>query len=153
MRKSPNCQIKHIIRTQFLLIKTSEGHYKYDIDSIINEQVKFYSKLFTSEGWDETCGHNITQHLQEKLTTEEKGEFDSDVDSNEIVTGLKALKSNKSPGDDGIISEFYQLLSETIKEEFILLVCEIFKVKQLSKSQNRGVLTLLFKSGKRRKHL
>jgi len=31
-------------------IKTSEGHYKYDIDSIINKQEKFYSKLFTSEG-------------------------------------------------------------------------------------------------------
>ena len=57
------------------------------------------------------------------------------------------MKSNKSPGEDGIISEFSQLFWETIKDEFILLVCEIFKVKQLSKSQNRG--TLLFKSGKR----
>jgi len=84
-------------------IKTSEGHYKYDIDSIINEQVKFYSKLFTSEGWDETCGRNLTQHLQEKLTTEKKGELDSDVDYYEIVKVLKALKSNKSPGEDGII--------------------------------------------------
>ena len=88
-------------------IKTSEGHYKYDIDSIINEQVKFQSKLFTSEGWNNTCGRNLTQHLQEKLTIEEKGELDSDVDSNEIVKVLKVLKSNKSPGEDGIISEFY----------------------------------------------
>jgi len=43
------------------------------------------------------------------LTTEEKGELDSDVDYNEIVKVLKALKSNKSPGEDGIISEFNQL--------------------------------------------
>jgi type III secretory pathway lipoprotein EscJ len=50
---------------------------------------------------------NLTQHLQEKLTTEEKGELDSDVDSNKIVKVLKVLKSNKFPGEDGIISEFY----------------------------------------------
>jgi hypothetical protein len=29
-----------------------------------------------------------------------------------------------------------------------LLVCEIFNEKQLNNSQNRGVLTLLFKSGR-----
>ena len=69
-------------------IKTSEGHYKYDNDSMINEQVKFYSKLFTSEGWDETCWRNLTQHLQEKLTTEQKGELDSDV-----MILMKSLKS------------------------------------------------------------
>ena len=57
------------------------------------------------------------------FSTEEKGELDSDVDSNEIVKVLKALKSNKSPGEDGIISEFNQLFWETIKDEFILLVC------------------------------
>jgi hypothetical protein len=31
-------------------IKNTEGKYKYDIDSIIDEQIKFYSKLFTTEG-------------------------------------------------------------------------------------------------------
>ena len=125
-------------------IKTSEGHYKYDIDSIINEQVKFYSNLITSEGWDEARRRNLTQHLQERLTTEEKGELDSDVDSNEVVKVLKVFKSNKSPGENGIILEFYQFFGETIKDDFILIVCEIFKEKQLSKSQNRGVLTSLF---------
>ena len=33
----------------------TEGQYKYDIDSIIDEQIQFYSKLFTTEGWDEKC--------------------------------------------------------------------------------------------------
>jgi len=28
------------------MIKTSDGNYKYDIGSIMNEQVDFYSKLF-----------------------------------------------------------------------------------------------------------
>ena len=33
-------------------IKTTDGRYKYDIDSIKDEQVKFYSELFKSEGWE-----------------------------------------------------------------------------------------------------
>jgi hypothetical protein len=41
-----------------------------------------------------------------------------------IITGLtiskviKILKPNKSPGEDGIISEFYQLFWQDIKNEF-----------------------------------
>jgi hypothetical protein len=38
-------------------IKNTEGKYKYDIDSIIDEQITFYSKLFTTEGWDENSAN------------------------------------------------------------------------------------------------
>jgi hypothetical protein len=31
-------------------IKNTEGKYIYDIDSMIDEQIQFYSKLFTTEG-------------------------------------------------------------------------------------------------------
>jgi hypothetical protein len=44
-------------------IKNTEGKYKYDIDSIIDEQIKFYSKLFTTEGWDENSANKLTQHI------------------------------------------------------------------------------------------
>jgi hypothetical protein len=44
-------------------IKTTEGKYKYDInvDSIIDEQTTFYSKLFTTEGWDESSVNKLRQ--------------------------------------------------------------------------------------------
>jgi hypothetical protein len=41
-------------------IKTTDGNYRYDIDSIMNEQVDFYSKSFQSEGWDENSAHELT---------------------------------------------------------------------------------------------
>jgi hypothetical protein len=37
--------------------KNTEGKYKYDIDSIIDEQIQFYSKLFITEGWDENSAN------------------------------------------------------------------------------------------------
>jgi DNA repair exonuclease SbcCD ATPase subunit len=48
-------------------IKNTEGKYKYDIDSIIDEQIKFYSKLFTTEGWDENSANKLTQHIESKF--------------------------------------------------------------------------------------
>jgi hypothetical protein len=44
------------------------------------------------------------------------------------------LKPNKSPGEDGIISEFYITHWEQIKDEFFLLVNDTFEKKELTPS-------------------
>jgi hypothetical protein len=67
----------------------------------------------------------------------------------EIKNVLKILKPNKSPGEDGIISEFYITHWEQIKDEFFLLVNDTFEKKELTPSQYKGVITLLHKSGER----
>ena len=72
-----------------------------------------------------------------------------DVSIEEIKNVLKILKPNKSPGEDGIISEFYITHWEQIKDEFFLLVNDTFEKKELTPSQYKGVLTLLHKSGER----
>ena len=40
-------------------IKGSDGQFKYDIDSILDDQLKLYIKLFTSEGWDKNSSAKI----------------------------------------------------------------------------------------------
>ena len=70
-----------------------------------------------------------------------------DVSIEEIENVLKMLKPNKSPGEDGIISEFYITHWEQIKDDFFLLVNDTFDKKELTPSQYKGVLTLLHKSG------
>ena len=74
-----------------------------------------------------------------------------DVSIEEIRRVLNILKPNKSPGEDGIISEFYITHREQIKYEFFLLVKDTFeRKKELIPSQYKGVLTLLHKSGERK---
>jgi hypothetical protein len=53
---------------------------------------------------------------------DEKETLELDVSIDEIKNVLKILKPNKSPGEDGIISEFYITHWEQIKDEFFLLV-------------------------------
>ncbi|VDH94102.1 Hypothetical predicted protein, partial [Mytilus galloprovincialis] len=47
-------------------VKTENGEYKCDIDSILNEQVQFYTKLFATEGWDKTAGEQLCQFIVDK---------------------------------------------------------------------------------------
>jgi hypothetical protein len=84
------------------------------------------------------------------LDNKEKETFDEDISLDEISKVIKILKPNKSPGEDGIISEFYQLYWQDIKIEFFEVVEKNFKFEYiLSASQYKGVLTLLHKRGER----
>jgi len=44
--------------------KGSDGQFEYDIDSLLDEQIKLYSKLFTSEGWDKNSGDDLLSFVQ-----------------------------------------------------------------------------------------
>jgi hypothetical protein len=59
------------------------------------------------------------------------------------------LKPNKSPGEDGIISEFYITHWEQIKDEFFLLVNDTFDKKEVSFSldeEQENTLSMTFPS-------
>ena len=58
------------------------------------------------------------------------------------------MKSNKSPGTDGLTTEFYQYFWENIKHLFFDSITYAMKHKILSCEQRRGVLRLIPKKGK-----
>jgi hypothetical protein len=45
----------------------------------LDEQNKFDSKLFTSEGWDKNSGDDLLSFVQQKLTDVEKNELEEDL--------------------------------------------------------------------------
>jgi len=51
---------------------------------------------------------SIRSYIVNKLVNDEKEMVDKDVSLDEPNTVIKILKPNKYPGEDGIISEFYQ---------------------------------------------
>ena len=62
---------------------------------------------------------------------------------------IRSLKPDKSPGCDGIISEFYQKYSHIIENEFMEVIKEIEVCKTLCDSMYRGIIALLYKNGDR----
>ena len=134
---------------QWYRIKTVEGNFKYGIRNILNEQTKFYEKLFQTEGWNKNCAENLTQHIENKISDEEKLKTDREIEDEEIINAVKSLKNNKSPGEDGIISEFYKKYWHIIGAVFLKMIRYVFEKSTLSNSQGKGILKLLFKKGER----
>ena len=130
-------------------IKLDNGNYSNDITTIIKEQVKFYTNLFSSEGWNRNSADKLLENVDTNLTNEEKEDLECPITETELWKCIKQLKKNKSPGEDGIISEFYQIYWNTIKTEFTKLIKEILDSEKLPHSQSKGILTLLYKKGER----
>lgn len=134
---------------QWASIETEDGEIKRNLDEIIAEQVKFYSKLFKGEGINEDAADELLQNVDAKISNKQKEECESLISEYECSNAIKTLKNNKSPGEDGILSEFYKIFWEDIKKEFMIVIEYIQKHNLLSQSQYRGIITLLYKNGNR----
>ena len=130
-------------------IKCNGGSFKTDINSILKEQKLFYEKLFKSEGYDENEAESLLSSVNVSSSRNEKENCDRPVTEAEIENAIKLLKSNKSPGDDGIINEFDKLYWYMIKPEFTKVLQYIFTSFNMSSSQYRAIITLLYKKGDR----
>ena len=87
--------------------------------------------------------------MEVKLTQQDKDILEENITENEIKTAIFSAKNNKSPGEDGIISEFYKEYWYLIKDDFMGLIKEVFDNYELSETQNRGLISLLYKCGER----
>ncbi len=73
---------------------------------------------------------------------------DSEIIESEILSSLKELKSGRSPGTDGLTSDFYKFFWVYIK---VLLVDSIkysLDKGEMSIKQRRGIITLIPKKDK-----
>lgn len=79
----------------------------------------------------------------------DKDLLDSEVTGAEIEKVITLLKKETSPGEDGIISEFYQEYWYLIRNELTDVIKDSFNTKTISMSQYSGIMSLLYKSGER----
>jgi exonuclease III len=130
-------------------IKTETGEKLFGINNILNEQCKFYKKLFTTEGIDFTCANELLSSVDKQIDQKTATKLESDITIHELETAVYSLKASKSPGSDGICAEFYQTFWYLIKFDFLEVVEEISKCYTLCNSHYKGILTLLYKNGER----
>ncbi len=106
-------------------IKDENGNIKVGIENILKEQVNFYSKLLTSEGFDKEAANSLLENITKKITIEQRAACEKCTDENELDKGVKALKLNRSPGIDGIPAELYKKYWPLIKPYFSVVIKEI----------------------------
>ena len=105
-----------------------------EIQAIIRE---YYEKLYANklDNLEETDKF-LSTHALPELKQEEIDNLNRPITSEEIVSVIKNLPTNKSPGPDGFPGEFYQ----TFKAEIIPLVLKLFQKNRKGRKTSRLIL-------------
>ena len=123
---------------------------------ILDEQRKFYQNLYTTQG-TLTNKKDEDKFLQSpslpKLTEENKHKCEGALTNSECYKALKSFNKNKSPGNDGLTSEFYLYFWPYLGDLMVKSFNASYQNGLLTTSQRQAVITLIEKKGKDRTHL
>lgn len=121
---------------------------------ISDEVFKFYKDLYSASNTEgnthllDSIKHNIPP-----INPDFKDMCDSDIELFELEAAVKQLSLRKSPGQDGLSSDFYKHFWEDIKDLLFFAIQECIKNKSLMTTIKQGLITLIPKSGKDKKYL
>ena len=112
---------------------------------------EIYKNLYTSKQiHDEAIDNYLNAtYLEYTVTNDDKYKCDEFPTLDECSDAVKAMKLNKSPGLDGLTTEFYQMFWGKLKHIFYDCVIENFEKGELAYSQKQANISLIFKKGEK----
>ena len=141
------CKQKTITR-----LKSAEGSLISEPKKVLEECRLFYKKLYSKNSDvnpDNFPFFSANDHIP-KLDEEQKQSCENELTEAELHETLKSFAKNKSPGLDGITSEFYLEFWQRLKLKILGVYKESFLDGILPESLRTGVIVLLEKKGKDR---
>ena len=115
-------------------------------DEILNVVSKFYTKLYTSKTQSVDAINEFLGKVNlPELSPERQNSCEGIISQQECKDALKKIKSNKSPGDDGIPTEFYKTFWNEIGSLLVHVYNKSFENKILPLSMRKSVITLIHK--------
>ena len=129
-------------------LKVNDCKVTNDTD-ILKESLNFYKNLYKQTGISK---HKIEKYFQKlfpknTLNQNEKTFCDNLISKEELNCVVSKLKTNKSPGLDGLTGEFYQRFWDKLETLYMNMLQESFIKGILPSSIRKSVITLIFKSG------
>ena len=124
-----------------------EKNSQQDLENILT---KFYQTLFTKDSLDMQIQTSIIDALDFSLTDHERELCEGLFTLEELLTALKGLQTGKTPGSDGLSTEFFLHFWDDLGEPLLSVLNESFHADSLAKSQYEGLLRLIHKKDDRR---
>ena len=112
---------------------------------ILEKQKQFYEELYTT---NPEVKFTLTNNTNIRLTQEDRIALDQPIQLSEVAKAIQSLKRNKSPGYDGLTTEFYQFFGNKLDKVYYEAIKYAFSKKELHTSARRGIITLIPKKDK-----
>ena len=132
-------------------LKTENGEIVTKQSDVMQVQRQFYSKLYTETINEENRSNTyIADFLGPDIETpkveeKQKHECEKQISEQEVSLALKEMKNGSAPGSDGLTTEFYKVFWSRLKTFIIESFIDSFEKGHVSRSQQRGILSLIHK--------
>lgn len=126
------------------------GQVVTDTDSILEQEFKFYSDLYSCVDDNNDEVNTFLKHIERTIDKDDKVECDKNITKEEILLALSKMSRNKTPGPDGITVSFYLTFWDYIANDFHKLIENIYKENNMARSMRHGHISLIYKKGDRR---
>ena len=130
-------------------LKSHSDELLSDSKDIRKEMNNFYQDLFYDEEVDLEAQDWLLDQLSMSLSEQEQAPCEGLLTVQECREALNGMDTGKSPGIDGLTAEFYIAFWAVLGSDQVEVLNYGFQHGQLSISQRRGLLSLIFKIGEK----
>ena len=131
---------------KFIFQIQKQNDILHEKEEIIAEIQNFYQNLYTSQNIDDNDIDNYLNDFEPiNIDKFENDCLGSEITDEEIRNAIFTLNKDKSPGQDGITSEFYQQFWPKLTHILNEVYTEILQNGELSPTMKNGLITLIYK--------
>ena len=128
-------------KTLHKLVK-NDKEFKKQKD-ILEEVKSFYENMYTEKNGDIEKMKTMSKNIKVKLNEEEKISIEGNITEYECACALRDMNNNKSPGSDGITTEFFKIFWNDLKSHYVKSLNYSFENGSLTTLQKQGIISLL----------
>lgn len=121
-----NLEHKVAQQKQMSCLRLPDGRVTSNITEMRHHAVDFYSNLYAAEQCDTDCAEQLIQDLPQ-IDSDSKTDLDTELSLQELTTAVGQLGIGRSPGIDGLASEFYKHFWNFIGQDLYEVFCECRK--------------------------
>lgn len=125
-------------------VKNESGEVVTDNEDILEEIRKYYKRLFTTEGGQEDSEEWL-KVIKTKVENKDKDMCDEEIREEEIERAIKELNKKKSPGIDGLGSEFYLVFKDVLTVILKEVYDDVFMKRQMNLRMSMGLMKVIYK--------
>ena len=131
-------------------LKSHSGELLSDSKDIRKQMTNFHQDLFSEEEVDLEAQNWLLDQLSMSLDEQDQASCEGLLTVEECHEAPNGMDTRKSPGIDGLTAEFYVAVWAVLGSDLVEVLNCGFQHGQLSVSQRRGLLSLIFKKGEKR---